>query len=183
MGLLVVNGINHFYWQDRFDADIARLENVNTSGVAASSISLSAQILSELKKMQETYECTVIYTTIMIMPPTTSTTIPGTGSRADGTSSTSAPAPNESAIIDFYARNALVNLHPTKVGVSQFAPTMSLEECLRDKEERAEAVRIARYWLGASAGGLSDNQGEPGARRNRRGFTMQITKDGVIEFG
>ena len=183
VGLLVVDGINHFYRQDRFDAEIARLEGVNTSGLAASSIPLSAQILSELKKMQETYGCTIIYTTIATTPPVTSTTIPGTGPRADGTSPTPAPAPNESAIMDFYARNALVNLHPTKVGVSQFAPTMSLEECLRDKDARAEAVRMTRYWVGASAGGLSNNQGESGAGQNRRGFTMQIAKDGVIGFG
>ena len=183
MDLLVVHGLNHFYWQDRFDTEIARLENINSGSVAAASTSLSAQLFDALKEMQEMYGCTVIYTSTQIMSPTTSTTTQGASSRADVTTPTPAPAPNESAVMDVYARNSLVNLHPTRVAVPQFAPAMSLEECLRDKEKRAESIRVARYWVSASAGGRSKKQEEPRTGQSGSGFSMQITKDGVIEFG
>ena len=182
LSLVVVRGINHFHRQDKFDAEIARLENVNASGMAPSRVPLSSQILNELKRLQEIFKCCIIYTTTPTAPTGTSNTATSTRIRDDDTSPMAAPAPNDSAAMDIYARNALLNLNAARVTVAQFAPTMSLEECLRDKEKRAEAVRKATYWFTSSSGGLSRKIEGIGLGRIRAGFTMQITKDGTVSF-
>ena len=183
LGLLVVHGINHFHWQDRFDAEIARLENVQAGGMPAPSATatLSTQVLAELKKLQETFECPIVCTVVPTTPPTVSTGTTTTPSlRNDETSPM--PVPDNSAITDIYARNALFTLHPTRVRIAQFAPAMTLEECQRDKEKRNGVVKKAPYRLGVSAGGLSEIKDGPRTGREAMGFSMRITKDGTMSF-
>ncbi|KAK5937560.1 hypothetical protein PMZ80_010180 [Knufia obscura] len=181
--LLIINGINAFHYQDRFTAELTRLETVNVGPIAPSE-SLSTQILTELKKIQATFECTVIYTTSSFpssssssaLPTTTTATTPAT---RDDTSPL--PAPNDTAGLDIYTRSALLNLHPSRVGVAQFAPAMSLEECLRDKEKRGEAVRKARYWVGSSAGGLGERR-DIRTGHGELGFGMRVLSGGEVVF-
>lgn len=157
LSLLIMSGLNHFTWQDRFNTELTRLEQINqyptnpqqTQPLSTStttnptnpqsdSPSLPSQLLTLINNLTSLFHTTTIYTTT---PPPTST------------QPTNDPTPPHQ---DIYTLSALLSLHPTRSGPPQFAPQMSMEECLRDRGRRMDAVRSVRYWVGAGPGGLSE---------------------------
>ena len=64
-GLLIINGINAFHWQDRFDAEVTRLERLGTDLVegasSASDEPLTSQIFTQLKALQLQFGCSIVY--------------------------------------------------------------------------------------------------------------------------
>lgn len=160
LNLLIISGLNHFTWQDRFTTELHRLEQINHHQNSSNqpSDSLPTQILTELKSIQSTFDCTVVYTTT-----------PSNIYNPDPRGTNNAPQQ------DIYAQSALLTLRATRSDPPQFAPQMSLEECLRDRGRRMEAVRNVRYWVGVGAGGMSENRG-----RERMGFGMRREGDGWV---
>ncbi|KAJ9658754.1 hypothetical protein H2198_003500 [Neophaeococcomyces mojaviensis] len=186
--LVIIDSINHFHWVDRFDAEIARLEGTRTGISASNETSLTNQITSELRSLHQRLGCTVVYTSHPTVPNTSQ------NPAWTGVSGITLPAPpqtsppsNDNAIYDPFHASALVTLTPVSatVNVSKFASTMTVEECLRDKEKRKKAVsdNSRKWWFDARYGGLAVT----GARRreerwnDRRGFSMEV-KEGTVVF-
>lgn len=157
LSLLIITGLNHFTWQDRFTAELARLNQINDHQPQEP---LPAQILNELRSIQSTFDCTTVYTTHssnIYNPPNDNTDT------------------NMSSAQDIYASSALLTIRAVRTDPPQFAPQMSLAECLRDRERRMEATRNVRFWFTAVAGGLSERRG-----REKMGFGMRKEGDGWV---
>ncbi|KIW10990.1 hypothetical protein PV08_10289 [Exophiala spinifera] len=169
----------------------------------------TSQIIERLQNVQKKFECAVVFST---------TTNPNThtpASKESNTTSTSTtgsvyarpaqnqtptpiqappppppPPPNETTpAISPWTAYASLTLHLDKARVPQFAPQMSLEECLRDAEKRFDAVRSARIVAtvtksaSTNAGGKRDLEGQRGLqRRQSHGFTFKISDGGCIDF-
>lgn len=186
LGLLIVDHINHFYWQDRFDAETARLENIHSGDATNPTQSskpetLTSQILTELKAIQATFECTIFYTTTSVPSSTATYPQPETPQSRQTTSRLTSPS---STALDMFTRSALLTLHPTRKNIPQFAPHMTLEECLRDREKRDEALRKAGYWLTATPGGLSERRetSVQDGLQSKMGFGFKVLGDGAVQI-
>ena len=183
LGMIVVESINHFYWRDRFDAELARLEGISIGNASVRTSSTSAesmatQILKELKSLQSTFECTVIYTTTP-----SSTLDSSTGSAPSYAGDTLSPFATSglNPIVDIYSQSALFNIQLAQKVIPQFAPHMSIEDCLRDREKRDEAVEKAEYWVRAWGGGLSEQkQDSRASHQHEVAFSIRLLDDGGI---
>lgn len=143
LGLIVLDSATQFYWQDRFEAELARLNALSTSperGDATAvnqpqsfSKALSTRIAMQLRSLAARYECAVLYTTNML----------------DFHSSTDSTLP----VSDVWTNTALTTLTTKRADVTQFAPQMSIQDCLRDRQKRQEAVAAGRVRYTASAAG------------------------------
>ena len=131
LGMIVVDSTTAFYWQDRFDAEIARLElGQQPSGPEAPST--TKQIIDALKTLQAKFDCAILFTR--------SSTLSLKSRKAITT-----PHPEEPTAINPWTAFATLSLNMSRAPVPQFAPTMSIEECLRDKENRRRAVIRGRF--------------------------------------
>ena len=177
---LIVADINQFYWQDRADAELARLNrtDVNRDLMAqAGSGSLSTRILKELKSVQGKLECgTVVYTTTRTSSVANSST-PGTnpGQLTAGSSPSTAPNPS----FDIYSHSALFTVqtsHETPL------PSMhrDLRDCLADRERRSQAIKTQRYWFSANPGGMADQRDRTG--NATKYFSMHVDENGEFVF-
>ncbi|KAI1624968.1 DNA-repair protein XRCC2 [Exophiala viscosa] len=136
LGLVVLDSATAFYWQDRFDRTMAQLD---TPSVAARDHpSKTADIIARLKALQTRFECAVAFST----NNAPSRTITQTHTGPETTPLTPAP---QGPSLSPWTMYATLTLSLTRAQVPQFAPQMSLEECLRDAEKRLEAVRNARF--------------------------------------
>lgn len=155
LALLVITGLNHFTWQDRFTTELTRLNQINDHQPQDP---LPTQILNELRSIQSTFDCAIVYTTNpsnVYNPP---------NENSDATAH---------AAQDIYTTSALLTLRGARSDPPRFAPQMSLAECLRDRGRRMEAVRNVRFWFTAGPGGLSERKG-----RERMGFGLKKHEDG-----
>jgi len=201
LNLLIITSINHFHWTDRFDHEITRLSNptATTSTTRTQEQNLTTQILNELKSLYQRFKCSVLYTSTPHAPfPPPRPQVPGTSSITNTTTptqqqptSSSVPAlipQNESPRHnDPFQSSALITLTPTSatINIPRFAPSMTVDECLRDKGKREKAVRLSagRWWVDVRGGGLmgvdaSTGTGtgtRGGVGRERRGFGMEIS--------
>lgn len=168
LGMLIIDHINQFYWQDRLDAETAKLEanNSDTSSSTIRSESLATQIMTEVQSIQDTFNCAVVYTTNPAISNTASSEMSYLTSASD-----------------MYIRSALLNLEITQKAVLQFSSLMSLEDCLRDRQNRAEAVSNADYWVSISPGGMSERRSGPDTVQDDLGFRLRVPSIGGICIG
>lgn len=193
LGMVIVNGINHFHWQDRFDAEMTRLDGLGvsagtgafqTTSIGPSSDVLAKQILSKLKQIQGMFECSIVYTSTNIPTNTSSTDNhprPPAHSRSgrapDAQMMDTSPllehqySHTRSHTSNLYTKNALLTIKPRRNEAPQFAPQMSLEECLGDRSKRAEAVKKAGWWYSVEPGGLAEKT-EVRNLGQKTGFTL-----------
>lgn len=134
LGLLILSSATAFHHQDRFTSEIARL-NAGSTSHASSTPSLTSQIQSALLSLHARFSCTILFTTNSIpqmrnaRPATTPSNIP----------------PDEQSSISTWTAFATLSLTTSRIPVPPFAPNMSLEQCLRDREKRQEAVGKGRF--------------------------------------
>ncbi|KAK4946318.1 hypothetical protein LTR10_014516 [Elasticomyces elasticus] len=136
LGLVVLDSATAFYWQDRFDRTMAQLD---TPGVTMRDHpSKTAESILRLKALQTRFECAVVFST------TTAPMQRNAQTHIDTETTPLTPAP-QSPSLSPWTMYATFTLSLTRAQVPQFAPQMSLDECLRDAEKRLEAVRNARF--------------------------------------
>ncbi|RVX75372.1 hypothetical protein B0A52_00725 [Exophiala mesophila] len=179
LGMIVLDPATAFYWQDRFEADMAQLEastSFQTGGLPLpKQPSKTANVITQLKALQARFGCTVMYTTMMM----------------HNTSSTTASKNSAAPPLSPWNTLAALTLQLRRVPVPQFAPQMSLEQCLHDADRRLEVVRRSRFSVSVAqhtvqsirTGGDRHREGNiagGGDGGNLPGFVMRISKDGVF---
>ena len=178
LSLLVLDSATAFTHQDRFDADIARLEagpNIDTSHSNAPS--RTSQTITALRQIQQDFECTIIFTTTQH----TAKSRPRPTQRPNQKPHQTIPAepPSQTPWTSF----ATLTIHISRIPNPQFAPNMTLEECLRDREKRQESVLKGRFavdlnWEGSDMWPVSVRDAV-GEMERRGGFVVRITEKGL----
>ncbi len=186
LDLLVLDSASVFYWQDRFEADIARYEALGTAkDPLDTSRNLAtpyktSNIISALKNLQKLFDCTILFTTsshtnLTNTRNTNNTTITTTDGRR---------LPQEAPRISPWTAFATLSLTISPIKVPQFAAQMSLEECQRDQANRLVAVSNGRFvvsvdWANSETwpSGVADCVGKVGGNGS---FGLRITNAGVV---
>ncbi len=181
LALLILDSTTAFAYQDRFDADIVRLEAGPGPDTASSKPSSRiSKIITALRQIQHDFECTIIFTTAQQSQPQHKQSLNRLKRPAPSDHpSVPAEAPAQSPWTAF----ATLTLHVSRIPIARFAPNMSLDGCLRDREKRQEAVKTGRFAVGLNLEGSGMWPG--GVRdvvntlRGRGGFVVRIDEKGL----
>lgn len=185
LSLLVLDSATAFAQQDRFDAEMARLEAGADFSASPRTPTRTTQIIAALRTIQQQFECTILVSTSTTSPSYPPTTTTGRGRprpRHPGTPGTR-ERPDEPAALSPWTSFATLTLTIGRSPVTQFAPGATLEECLRDREKRQEAVAAGKFAVGPDWAG--SERWPPGVREaverleGRGRFEMRITGEGV----
>lgn len=133
LGLLVLDSATAFYWQDRFEAETARFEHPDAP---RDKPSRATEIITRLKKVRDEFDCAVAYSTSLPFKAVM---------KAAHLSAVDTLAPKEPRSVNPWTAFANLTLILSRVEVPRFSSHMSLEECLRDREKRQEAVAKGRF--------------------------------------
>lgn len=149
MSLLILDSATAFQHQDRFDAEMMRLEAGADYASRPKSPSRTSRIIAGLRIVQARFECTIAFST-QSTSPTQPQQTGTTGNRhGDSPAQQSAPhpplPPQNAPTISPWTAFATLTLTTSRLPVSRFAPAMSLEECLRDRDKRQQAVAQGKF--------------------------------------
>ncbi|KEF62666.1 uncharacterized protein A1O9_00639 [Exophiala aquamarina CBS 119918] len=184
LGLLIIDSATAFHAQDRFDADMARLDapllQQHSTGHPAPS--KTATIISRLREIQTRFECAVLFTT------TTTTTTPKTNNSgalpnqppqepSSKSRPAAAPIHPPTPIISPWTSFAAVTLQLERVRVPQFVPQMTLDQCVHDAERRLEVVSRGRFLVSVAPKTLDVRAREKAKVVGN--VVLRITEDGV----
>ncbi|EHY58703.1 hypothetical protein HRR83_007427 [Exophiala dermatitidis] len=158
LGLLVLDSATAFYWQDRFDRDMARLGGTESSGFQApaetkpATGNTASEIIHHLKSLQRRFDCIVAFTTTILNHSTSATqTQPQAQSQLHShSSSRTDPAPppeSKSVPTTQWSTYATLTLDLSRISVPQFPPQLTLSECLADADKRFAAMRNTRIQI------------------------------------
>lgn len=128
LGLLILDTATAFYWQDRFDSEIARFLHPDKP---SDKPSRAAETIKRLKKMQKEFECAVAYSTSSAF---------AAADKPAHLSALDTAAPEEPRSVSPWTASATLTLILSRLHVPRFSSQMSLEECLRDQGKRQDAV-------------------------------------------
>lgn len=145
LGLVIIDSATAFYWQDRFDRDMARLANPVVPGPGpgpghSQTKAKANEILERLQALQTQFGCAVAFSTssTAAAPP------PFSISKATCSLDSPAPAPAPtSPVVSPWTLFATLTLTMSRAPVPRFAAQMPLDECQRDADKRFAAVRNA----------------------------------------
>ena len=185
LGLLVVDSATAFYWQDRSDAELARLESFErgSSSATAPRPPKAADVISTLKQLQSFFDCTVIYTSTSSSSSSMTATArpPSSHSAAHATTAPSIHGPLR---LSPWAASATLNLQMSRVSVPQFVAHMGLETCRREQTARLKAAQAGRFavaldWGLAETWAPSVREAVARVSGGMGGFGVRITGEGV----
>lgn len=189
LGLLIIDSATAFYAQDRFDAEMARLDApLQQAPAGKPGTSKTAAIITHLRDVQARFECAVLFTTttninsnnnVTILPKQfprerSSTSRPPIADRPTPITPTTTNTP----IVSPWTNFATLTLQLERVRVPQFAPQMTLEQCLHDAESRLEVVRRGRFVIGVVPKTV-ESKGK-GKTKGMENVVLMINEDGVI---
>lgn len=154
LGLIAIDSATAFYWQDRFDRAMARLESSSTersnttaadttaapAALATTAATATQQIIQQLRTLQDRFGCTVLVSTTS-QPAVSSST-------KQAQQHNEPPVVHESeraAYTSPWSHYASLTLSLSRVPVQQFAPQMDLDACVRDQDKRLSAVCSGRF--------------------------------------
>ncbi|KAK5456887.1 hypothetical protein LTS15_004667 [Exophiala xenobiotica] len=198
LGLIILDPTTSFYWQDRFDRDMARLQSKSPGlglGLVDSASPLpsrTARIIERLKALQARFECAVVFSTTA--PPPASTTSHAPPPQVQGQEQMqmqthiTPSAPHQGPGISPWTAYATLTMTLSRTRAPQFAPQMSMDECVRDAEKRFDAVKNARFVAsvelkpGQSSRGKATAEGT-GTSAGRGAGGRQQAGDGAGGFG
>ncbi|KAL2404889.1 hypothetical protein ABEF93_008116 [Exophiala dermatitidis] len=160
LGLLVLDSATAFYWQDRFDRDMARLGGTESSGMPAAAEkptgTTTSGIIECLKSLQRRFDCVVAFTTTNYSTTTSTapSTAPTSGPAATGVGdrrghdTQPAPAPETKPVSTTqWSTYTTLTLDLSRIAVPQFPPQLTLSECLADADKRFAAMRNTRIQI------------------------------------
>lgn len=183
LSLIVLDSATAFYWQDRFEAEVARYEALGTDEHAGtrspSRLSRTAEVIAELRRLQKLFDCTILFTST---PHEKSSTVNAPTHTAI-TTNDGWRLPQEAPRVSPWVAFATLTLSVSQDEVRQFAAQLSLDECQTDQPNRLAAVakgrsivsvdwRTSHTWASGVRDVLNrlDGQGS---------FAMRITPSGV----
>lgn len=200
LGLIILDPATAFYWQDRFEADMARLETrwgpQQRQHEPSTLPSKPTQIIIHLKSLQARFQSTILFTTNRTnttTAPTNPTTTKLTSHQTRGLQ-LQPPIPS----LTPWTLYATLTLVLNRLPVPQFAPQMTLQQCLHDAQRRLDAVQKGRFsvgldWVNAEtwAAGVRERLAEGrmrgaegdaggGGHRGTGGFVLRIVEEGVV---
>ena len=149
LGMIAIDSVTAFYWQDRFERDMAKLESPGRVPPK----SRNAEIIERLKVLQDRFECVVVFSTNLTSSPSKS--------RHEQTSNQK-QTPTAGPLLTPWTAYATLKLTLSRAEVPQFASHIGLEQCLRDREKRFEVVRHGRIVGSVEAGAKEGIRGETG---------------------
>ncbi|KIW68890.1 hypothetical protein PV04_04804 [Phialophora macrospora] len=173
LGLVILDPATAFYWQDRFDRAMARLDTPGV-GIQAQGPSMTLQIIDRLKNLQTRFECAVLFSTTM-----PSTHPPAPTRRAEAGPLIPAAPPDTGRGISPWTAYATLALLLARTPVAQFPPQMSMDECVSARETRFEAMRQGRFTAVVQSMHADGGQGGGSAAGRTTGFRFNITDRGV----
>lgn len=181
LGLLVIDSATAFYAQDRFDADMARLDApLRQHSTGNHTSSKTAAIIARLKEIQARFECAVLFATA-----TTTTTNTNNNNSLPNQPPHELPSnPRPGSInpttptISPWTSFATLTLQVERVRVPQFVPRMTLAQCLDDAERRLEVVRRGRFLVSVVPKSL--DVGAKGKAKDVENIVLRVTEDGVV---
>ncbi|ETI24851.1 hypothetical protein G647_04221 [Cladophialophora carrionii CBS 160.54] len=171
LGLVIIDPATAFYWQDRFDRAMARLETVPGQGTQGQGpSSMTFRTIERLKYLQTRFECAVLFSTT-VMPLAHPS---GSDAPAPVTPAGAGPA-DDGRSMSPWTGYATLTLALARMPVARFTPKMGMDECVSVKERRFEAVRQGRFtavvqYMKAVEGGRTVDMA---------GFRFHITEQGV----
>lgn len=186
LSLLILDSATAFTQQDRFDAEMARLEAGADFSSRPRTPTRTAQIIAALRSIQQDFECTVLVSTSPSpsshQPTTTTSTAAAPRPHHQSLHPAQAP-PHEPVALSPWTSFATLTLQIERLPVTQFAPGATLAECLRDRDKRQEAVAEGKFavcpdWSGSE-------RWPPGVREaverleGKGRFEMRIGREGV----
>ena len=133
LGLLVLDSATAFYWQDRFDSEVARFERPDKPSGKPSQ---ATEIITRLKKLQKEFDCAVTYSTSSAFAAVDKPT-PLLASET--------AAPQEPRSVSPWTAFATLTMILSRMHVPRFRSQMSMEECWRDQGKREEAVERGKF--------------------------------------
>jgi len=175
LGLMVLDSATAFYWPDRFDADVARLEAVpgpdNTTPAASGEQrpSKTAETIMLLKQLQARFECSVLFTTQATVASVSHPQRPQNKASAR-------MAPEEPGPQNPWTAFATLTLSMARLHVPPFASSMTMDECVQERQKRMEVLAQGRF------GVHIDWRKTPGETRGGVGqetFVLTVTREGV----
>ena len=171
LGILAINDISAFLWQDRLEADEdAGLSTSNRMEKANNSLFIQRYrtLVSSLRHIQHLFSSTIIATNWGLAPVTS-------------VANHRALRPHLPSVWNNFCT---VKVVVERAGVPRFGPGMSAEEAAKEKEQRWQAVMrrgfsgLSNWW------GREDWRDEvwEGLRRLERGgaFSFKVTESGVV---
>ncbi|KIY03282.1 uncharacterized protein Z520_01749 [Fonsecaea multimorphosa CBS 102226] len=186
LGLIVIDSATAFYWQDRGDQAMAKLEAPATANPGGPS--RAAETITHLKTLQERFDCAVLVSTTSPTPPS-SHQFPSTSTRPLNEPSTTSVPTALAPLVSPWTSYATLSLSLARLPVPQFPAKMGLDECLRDRDKRLEAVRKGRFVAtllpssaaaaNVCAGNVGSESGRGGGKGGRSAFGFGITTAGV----
>jgi hypothetical protein len=177
LSLVIIDPATAFYWQDRFDRAMARLDTPG-QGIQGQAPSTTLQIIEQVKLVQARFECAVLFSTAM---PSSTHPSPASARRpeaeAEARPMTPAAPPDSARGISPWTAYATLALSLARMPVAQFPPQMSMDECLSARERRFDAMRQGRFTAVVQSVNAIGDQG--GRTAGGAGFAFNITDRGV----
>lgn len=168
---LLFDSASAFFWQAKAGEDASRYKDSNDQGETAASVADNyIRLVHHLRTIQNTFECAIVATTWGLTP--TSGNHPNTN----------APSSFRPHLPPVWTAFTTLRLTVDRDAVANFAPGMSAEEAVRDKEARQDAVRKGRFsaWVdGWGSDGWSDGIREALSEEGNAGFGFVISNDGI----
>lgn len=181
LGLIILDSATAFIHQDRLDADLARLSSPSASTTSTpiinppSTTSRTTLLTAALLALHQQFSSTIVFTTTL--PSNTTTITSRTPTRPDPTANPPLP-PEEARGIPLWRAFATLTLSIRRVEVPRFAPGMGLEECLRDREKRNEAMGKGRFVVHALSGTVKTAAEGGDVREKQGGGAFEVVSDG-----
>ncbi|RMZ84309.1 hypothetical protein DV738_g502, partial [Chaetothyriales sp. CBS 135597] len=172
IGIIILDSANAFHYQDRQASELARLSSYPSMAGPSTATSThspltpptSESVITALKAIQSIFDCTLAFTT--------RTTVPSSSAHRSFSMS------NNQHPTSLWTSFADLTLHLTRLPIPTFPHSMTLDDCLRDKRRRQQALATGRVRVSVdldSAGPARRNQlkGTAGA-----GFVIRANRPG-----
>lgn len=171
LGLLAINDLSAFLWQDRLDADEeSRLPASNHAEKANNTLFLERyrNLISSLRQIQQIFSCTIVATNWGLAPVTSVAGHP-------------ALRPHLPSLWNNFCT---VKVVVERDRVSKFGPGLSAEEAKREGVQRWEAVEKSGFsgWINWWGNEGWREEVREGIRRLKSGggFSFRVTGDGIL---
>ncbi|OCT52882.1 DNA-repair protein XRCC2 [Cladophialophora carrionii] len=177
LGLVIIDPATAFYWQDRFDRAMARLETVPGQGTQGQRpSSMTFRIIERLKTLQTRFECAVLFsTTVVSLAHPSGSDAPASVTPAGAGVGAGAGPADDGRSMSPWTGYATLTLALARMPVARFTPKMGMDECVSVRERRFEAVRQGRF----TAVVQHMKAVEGGRTAGVAGFRFSITEQGV----
>lgn len=176
LNLLAIDSITAFYWPERFEQDMADLEE--DSPEKRRRRSLYVDLVEAVRNIQSTFQCPVLVTSMAFSSASKQAGNPTIGPQLRGQSLLRSLMPL------VWNHIGTVRLAVGREDVKKFPRGLTLQQAERDRVQRQEVVERARFWVSVDMCGAENwpDALREKLRRHARGrsFGFSIRQEGVI---